>query len=147
MFANFTDLKEKYGFNNLFIIAQDVSHARGAAKVMKAVAEKKGWNVTGVEIYPTGATDFSMGLLKAKKTDTEIIMHAISHELSANDRPALIDVMQSISRQFDGAYSTVLLNAHGDMLVARDPLGIKPLCYARQGPLVAAASVNSQPRP
>jgi len=73
MFANFTDLKEKYGFNNLFIIAQDVSHARGAAGVMKKVALKKGWNVTGVEFYPTGATDFSMGLLKAKKTQTEII--------------------------------------------------------------------------
>jgi branched-chain amino acid transport system substrate-binding protein len=73
MFANFTELKNKYGFNNLFIIAQDVSHARGAAKVMKKVALKKGWNVTGVEIYPTGASDFSMGLLKAKKTKTEII--------------------------------------------------------------------------
>jgi branched-chain amino acid transport system substrate-binding protein len=73
MFANFTDLKEKYGFNNLFIMAQDVSHARGAADVMKAVAAKKGWNVTGVEIYPTGATDFSMGLLKVKQTKTEII--------------------------------------------------------------------------
>ena len=73
MFANFTELKTQHGFNNLFIIAQDVSHARGAAKVMKAVATKKGWNVTGVEIYPTGATDFSMGLLKAKKTKTEII--------------------------------------------------------------------------
>ena len=73
MFANFTELKEKYGFNNLFIIAQDVSHARGAAKVMNKVALKKGWNVTGVEIYPTGASDFSMGLLKAKKTKSEII--------------------------------------------------------------------------
>jgi branched-chain amino acid transport system substrate-binding protein len=73
MFANFSELKQKYGFNNLFIIAQDVSHARGAAKVMKKVALKKGWNVTGVEIYPTGASDFSMGLLKARKTKTEII--------------------------------------------------------------------------
>ena len=73
MFANFTELREKYGFNNLFIIAQDVSHARGAAKVMNAVAVKKGWNVTGIEIYPTGASDFSMGLLKAKKTQSEII--------------------------------------------------------------------------
>jgi branched-chain amino acid transport system substrate-binding protein len=73
MFANFGELKEKYGFNNLFIIAQDVSHARGAAKVMNSVATKKGWNVTGVEIYPTGATDFSMGLLKAKDSKTEII--------------------------------------------------------------------------
>ncbi len=73
MFMNFTELKEKYGFNNLFIIAQDVSHARGAAEVMNKVALKKGWNVTGVEIYPTGASDFSMGLLKAKKTKSEII--------------------------------------------------------------------------
>lgn len=73
MFANFAELKEKYGFNNLFIIAQDVSHARGAANVMNKVALKKGWNVTGVEIYPTGASDFSMGLLKARKTQSEII--------------------------------------------------------------------------
>jgi branched-chain amino acid transport system substrate-binding protein len=73
IFANFTELKDKYGFNNLFIIAQDVSHARGAAKIVKAIAEKKGWNVTGLEIYPTGATDFSMGLLKAKESKTEII--------------------------------------------------------------------------
>ncbi len=73
MFANFKELKEKYGFNNLFIIAQDVSHARGAAKVMNDVATKQGWNVTGVEIYPTGATDFSIGLLKVKRTKTQII--------------------------------------------------------------------------
>ena len=73
MFANFGKLKKEYGFNNLFIIAQDVSHARGAAKVMEKVATKSGWNVTGVEIYPTGATDFSMGLIKAKKTNTQII--------------------------------------------------------------------------
>jgi branched-chain amino acid transport system substrate-binding protein len=73
IFANFTELKDKYGFNNLFIIAQDVSHARGAANIIKAIAEKKGWNVTGLEIYPTGATDFSMGLLKAKESKTEII--------------------------------------------------------------------------
>lgn len=73
IFANFGKLKEKYGFNNLFIIAQDVSHARGAANIIKKVATQKGWNVTGLEIYPTGATDFSMGLLKAKKTNTEII--------------------------------------------------------------------------
>jgi branched-chain amino acid transport system substrate-binding protein len=73
MFANFGRLKEKHGFNNLFIIAQDVSHARGAANVMQKVATKSGWNVTGVEIYPTGATDFSMGLIKAQKTDSEII--------------------------------------------------------------------------
>jgi branched-chain amino acid transport system substrate-binding protein len=73
IFANFGELKEKYGFNNLFIMAQDVSHARGAANIIKKIATKKGWNVTGLEIFPTGATDFSMGLLKAKKTESQII--------------------------------------------------------------------------
>ncbi len=73
IFANFAKLKEKYGFNNLFIVAQDVSHARGAADIMEKIATKKGWNVTGKEIYPTGATDFSMGLLKAKESNTQII--------------------------------------------------------------------------
>lgn len=73
IFANFSELKEKYGLNNLFIIAQDVSHARGAANIIKDIATKKGWNVTGLEIYPTGATDFSIGLLKAKDTNTDII--------------------------------------------------------------------------
>ena len=73
IFANFAELKAKHGFNNLFIVAQDVSHARGAANIIKKVATDKGWNVTGLEIYPTGATDFSMGLLKAKKTNTQII--------------------------------------------------------------------------
>jgi len=73
IFANVGELKEKYGFNNLFIIAQDVSHARGAGELVKDLATKKGWNVTGLEIYPTGATDFSIGLLKAKDSGTQII--------------------------------------------------------------------------
>jgi len=76
----------------------------------------------------------------ARETDTEIIMHQISHELAGNGRSSLIDVMRRIAGRFDGAYSLVLLNARGEMLVARDPLGIKPLCYAKEGPLVAAAS-------
>ncbi|HWR90939.1 MAG TPA: ABC transporter substrate-binding protein [Desulfobacterales bacterium] len=73
IFANFGQLKEKHGFNNLFIMAQDVSHARGAAELVKKLATDKGWNVTGLEVYPTGGTDFSLGLLKAKDTKTEII--------------------------------------------------------------------------
>ncbi|MCO6456307.1 MAG: amidophosphoribosyltransferase [Pirellulaceae bacterium] len=76
----------------------------------------------------------------ARESDTEIIMHEISRELSGDRRPHLIDVMRNVSRRFDGAYSLALLNAHGDMLLARDPLGIKPLCYAKEGPLFAAAS-------
>jgi amidophosphoribosyltransferase len=76
----------------------------------------------------------------ARETDTEIIMHEISREVSGDREPQLIELMHNISQRFDGAYSLVLLNSRGDMLVARDPLGIKPLCYAKEGPLFAAAS-------
>jgi amidophosphoribosyltransferase len=76
----------------------------------------------------------------ARDTDTEIIMHEIGRQFSTNTRPPLVEVMRQISERFDGAYSLVLLTALGDMLVARDPLGIKPLCWAQAGPLFAAAS-------
>ena len=75
-----------------------------------------------------------------RETDTEIIMHEISRELSGDNRPSLFTVMQNISRRFDGAYSLVFLNARGEMMLARDPLGIKPLCYATDDSLFAAAS-------
>ena len=76
----------------------------------------------------------------ARETDTEIIMHEISMALSNDERPSLVDVCRRLAEKFDGAYSLVFLDALGDMVVARDPLGIKPLSYALQGPLFAAAS-------
>jgi amidophosphoribosyltransferase len=48
--------------------------------------------------------------------------------------------MRHLATRFDGAYSLAMLNAQGQMIVARDPLGIKPMCYAIDGPLFAAAS-------
>jgi len=76
----------------------------------------------------------------ARETDTEIIMHEISRELSGDRRPALIEVMRKVAGRFDGAYCIALVNATGDMLVARDALGIRPLCYVIEGPVFAAAS-------
>lgn len=76
----------------------------------------------------------------ARESDTEILMHELSCELSGDLRPSLRDMMHNVSSRFDGAYSLVYLNAQGDMLVARDPLGIKPLVYAKEGPLFACAS-------
>ena len=75
-----------------------------------------------------------------RETDTEIVMHQLSYELSGDRRPSFVEMMRSISQKIDGAYSIVFLNAEGDMFVARDPMGIKPLCYAKEGPLFAAAS-------
>lgn len=74
------------------------------------------------------------------ETDTEVLRHLIAQELSEGRHADLLEVLISLSERLDGAYNIVFLSASGDMFVARDKLGIRPLCYAKQGPLFAAAS-------
>ena len=79
----------------------------------------------------------------ARETDTEILMHLICQELKLKEsqgRPNLLELLSDLARRLDGAYNIVFVNSLGDMFVARDPLGIRPLCYAIDGPLFAAAS-------
>ena len=76
----------------------------------------------------------------ARDTDTEVLMHLICQQLSGDRLPKLIDVLSHLSERLDGAWNMVFLNALGEMAVARDPLGIRPLCYAVDGNLFAAAS-------
>jgi amidophosphoribosyltransferase len=76
----------------------------------------------------------------ARESDTEIIMHALSTALAREEQPPLVEVCRKLAAKFDGAYSLVFLDALGDMMVARDPLGIKPISYALEGALFAAAS-------
>lgn len=74
-------------------------------------------------------------------TDTEIMMHALSYELQQQGNTIdWVKVFSNIAERFDGAYNVVLLSACGDLIVARDPLGFRPLCIAEDGPLFAAAS-------
>ncbi|MDF1554735.1 MAG: ABC transporter substrate-binding protein [Deferrisomatales bacterium] len=68
-------LKEQYGFDKVFVMHQDVAWARGTiGATIKNYFEPKGWTVTGVEAYPTGASDFSPGLMKAKATGAQVIL-------------------------------------------------------------------------
>ena len=76
----------------------------------------------------------------ALQSDTEVIMHEMSRHSNGSGHFALLDMMSKVAKRLDGAYSLAYLNACGDLLVARDPLGIKPMCIAQRGPLVAAAS-------
>lgn len=75
-----------------------------------------------------------------RDTDTEVIMHFLSHELRGDNRPNLVEVFKNLSERFDGAYNIVYMNAMGDLVVARDPAGIRPMCWAMDGNLFAAAS-------
>ncbi len=76
----------------------------------------------------------------ARETDTEILMHLICQQLSGNRTPTLLELLAGLSDRLDGAYNVVFLDALGRMLVARDPLGIRPLCFATDGSLFVAAS-------
>jgi len=67
-------IKDKYKFDKLFIMIQDVAHARGGGDLVAKLATERGWNVLGKEIYPTGTTDYSVGLLKAKKENAQVIL-------------------------------------------------------------------------
>jgi len=66
---------EKFGLNRVYIMIQDVAHARAFGNIFAKVMAEKGWTVIGKpEIYPTGATDFSMGLLKARREKAQVII-------------------------------------------------------------------------
>jgi branched-chain amino acid transport system substrate-binding protein len=67
-------IKDKFGLNKLFIMVQDVAHARGGGDLVAKLASEKGWEVLGKEVYPTGTTDYSVGLLKAKKDNAQVIL-------------------------------------------------------------------------
>ncbi len=75
-----------------------------------------------------------------RTTDTEIIMHEISRELSKDSRPNQLEILREVAKRFDGAYCIAMINALGEMILARDPLGMKPLCYAIHDSLFVAAS-------
>jgi branched-chain amino acid transport system substrate-binding protein len=68
------DIKTKYGLSKLFIMVQDVAHARAAGDATGKMASEKGWEIIGKEIYPTGTTDYSVGLLKARKDNAQVIL-------------------------------------------------------------------------
>lgn len=68
-------IQKEFGLNRLFIMVQDVAHARKGGEILANVMPKMGWTVLGEPaVFPTGATDFSMALLKAKKENAQVII-------------------------------------------------------------------------
>ena len=68
------EIKAKHNLNRLFIMIQDVAHARAGGDLVEKMSKERGWEVLGKEVFPTGTTDFSVGLLKAKKENAQVIL-------------------------------------------------------------------------
>ncbi|MBY0514083.1 MAG: amidophosphoribosyltransferase, partial [Gemmataceae bacterium] len=75
-----------------------------------------------------------------RDNDTEVIMHYLAHEMRGDDRPDLMEMFGRLAEKFDGAYNLVFLNGMGEMVVLRDPLGLRPLVWAQDGGVFGAAS-------
>lgn len=76
--------------------------------------------------------------------DTEIIMHYIARELKGTQKPNAVDVFRKLTKKFDGAFCISFINAHGEMIIARDPMGFRPMCYSiKDGDLYVASESNA----
>ena len=76
--------------------------------------------------------------------DTEIIMHHLSKSLDSNIKPDLVKVFSSLAKNFDGMYNIAFINGHGDIVLARDPYGFRPLVYGfNDGVFMAASESNA----
>ena len=68
-------INKDFGFTKVYIMHQDVAWARATADgVKKSYFEKAGWEVLDQEAYPTGTSDFSSALMKAKSKGAQVIM-------------------------------------------------------------------------
>jgi branched-chain amino acid transport system substrate-binding protein len=68
-------MKKEFGFNKVFAMNQDVLWAKATAEgTLKVAADKFGWENLGSEVYPTGSSDFSAGLIKAKTKGAQVIV-------------------------------------------------------------------------
>ncbi|MFZ5865241.1 MAG: ABC transporter substrate-binding protein [Thermodesulfobacteriota bacterium] len=68
-------IQKDFGLNRLFIMVQDVAHARAGGGILAKAMAAKGWTVLGEPVvFPTGTTDFSMALLEAKKQNAQVMI-------------------------------------------------------------------------
>ncbi len=113
------------------------SEERGAAQPFERRHGRKWkWFSFGFNGNLANYAELKQELLEAKEdyhiiydNDTEIIMHYLARQLKGDARPDLQGVFSNLAKKFDGCYNVVFINAEGEIVVARDPYGFRPLVY------------------
>jgi len=67
-------LNTEFGFNKAYIVVQDVLWAKATGGGLQKGLEKQGWEVVGFDHYPTGATEFSPTLIKARAKKAQVVV-------------------------------------------------------------------------
>lgn len=69
----FHQIKEKFGFDKMFISIDDSLMCRKAAGIVEDLAVKDGWKIVGKDKHPIGTTDYSTMLIECKKSGAHIL--------------------------------------------------------------------------
>ena len=67
------NIKEKYGFDKMYVTIGDAAHAQASRRIVKGAATKQGWNIVGDEVHPLATMDYSMLLRDVKKTKAQLL--------------------------------------------------------------------------
>ncbi len=68
-------LRERFGASRVYILNQDVAWTRTTVSLMiKLYFEQAGWEVLGLDIYTSGASDFTRSLEEARRLEADVIL-------------------------------------------------------------------------
>jgi len=67
-------LNKEFGFKKAYLMVQDVLWSRASSAFVESWLQKEGWEVLGKDFFPTGASDFSASLMKAKSTGAQVVI-------------------------------------------------------------------------
>ena len=81
---NLASIGKSFNYNKIYFVNQDVAWAKGTNDALEKWAKANGWTVVGHDSYPSGATDFSSTLNKAKLGGAEVIVPLFDMPESAN---------------------------------------------------------------
>lgn len=98
-------------------------------------------HLTNYDVLKKGLMD--EGYLLDTDVDTEILMHLISLSLKMGkvDSPeGVFDIFTEVIKKLDGCFNFVFINGIGDLVVARDKLGFRPLVIGENSEMICIAS-------
>lgn len=67
------NIKEKYGFNKMYITVAEAAHCKAAAAAVEKGTVAGGWTIVGNEVHPLATTDFSMMLRDVRKSGAQVL--------------------------------------------------------------------------
>jgi len=67
-------LKDEFGLKRAYFVCQNVLWCKATVAGLERQMKAAGWEVTGKDAYPIGATDFSASLIKARATKTQVVV-------------------------------------------------------------------------